>query len=181
MARSYPARSLGRSTYRRPAFRVWARRHRLPLTLPTTDVVVGSQASEIDTANAGTPVIVVAGTQAVETDTAQAGTPAIAVPGTQATETDVGNAGAVIVVYVGAQASETDTANAGSIGSTLVVGSQASEADTANAGVAESRPETTTARVLELTDVGTLLVASLTSPPLDVDVTSGGLSITLTL
>lgn len=79
--------------------------------------VSGGQATETDTANAGTPRIVVQGSMATETDTANTGTPTagVAVQGIQATETDTANAGAPAVALFGTQATETETANAGTI------------------------------------------------------------------
>lgn len=97
--------------------------------------VAGSQATETDTAQAGTPRVVPAGSLATETDAANAGSLAIRKPGSQATETDVANAGSLAVAIAGSQAVETDTANAGSSGgNTNVAGSLATETDTALAG-----------------------------------------------
>lgn len=116
---------------------------------PTT--VTGGQATETDTAQAGSTTVgaVVSGGQAVETDAAQGGTTqqGTVEQGGQATETDTAQGGLTTVgaVVQGGQASETDTAQAGTTSAGVTIpGSQAAETDTAQGGatVVEAPPVT---------------------------------------
>lgn len=102
-------------------------------TPSSATTVTGTQASETDTGQHGTPIVTDTGVQATETDTAQAGVPRVTKAGAQATETETAQAGTPLVTKAGAQASEADTAFAGRPIIT-VAGSQASETDTGQAG-----------------------------------------------
>ena len=95
--------------------------------------VDGGQATETDSANAGTPILVGVGSQATTTSSANAGTPLFVRSGAQATETDTGNAGIATLYVSGSQASTTSTASSGVPGLTIA-GAQATETDAGNGG-----------------------------------------------
>ena len=124
--------------------------------------VTGNQASETDTANGGTPLIIQPGSQATSTHTANTGAPSISVTGSQASVTHTTNSGTPTVTVTGSQASHSSTANTGSISviaaisgiqatttdianagtpTITVTGALASETDTANAGSASSKSQ----------------------------------------
>jgi hypothetical protein len=100
---------------------------------PSGVIVTGAQATETDTANAGTPSITVAATRASETDTGAAGAAAVTIAAGRATETDTGASGTAAVAVASVRAIETDT---GSAGTALIrpAGTQATETDTGTHG-----------------------------------------------
>lgn len=99
----------------------------------TDPVITGAQATETDSANAGTPQATVAGAQATETDSANSGAPSALVAGAMASETDAANIGAPTARVTGALATETDAANPGATAASTS-GARATETDTANVG-----------------------------------------------
>lgn len=120
----------------------------------------GAQATETDTGQAGVPRITKTGTQSTETDTAQAGVPRITKAGTQATETDTAQAGAPIITVAGSQVTETDTGQAGAaLVAMVVTGTQATETDTAQAGAPIITVAGSQATETDEAEAGTALVA----------------------
>lgn len=99
----------------------------------------GSQATQPSTVSAGSAVIGAVGAQAISTATASSGTPRITVTGSQATSTALPTAGAPRFGVAGSQATQTTTANAGAP-VTRVTGSQATGTAIANAGSPALRP-----------------------------------------
>jgi hypothetical protein len=90
-------------------------------------VVSGAQATETDTASAGSRVASTAGARATETDTANAGAAGLLVSGGQAVETDAASTHDVLVALVpGTQATEGDAAGDGNP-SVIIYGTQAEE------------------------------------------------------
>lgn len=142
---------------------------------PAATSVAGNQASETDTAQAGSPSVRPAGQQATEADTAQTGTARVTVAGGLATVTDTANPGTARVATAGALATETDS---GQTGARLVrlTGGIAAETDTPHAGTPAVRVAGGLGSETDLAHPGAARVTSLGGLAAETDTAHGGVA-----